>query len=160
MGDAPASSSLRSPPSTGWLPPSTSFSWSPSSRLLSLQMVCQRPTNATQNCSLSPRRLPQSRQPPSATSQAGPCGKRKRRALMVDSVTGQDTAIDFSGVTRTEQEESSPEVASTKDEEAREGKFLLYWMTTTSTSTTYTATTTVSSLACTPSGFTISNCTG
>ena len=65
------------------------------------------------------------------------------------------------------------------------GKFLLYWMTTTSTSTTYTATTTVSSLACTPrylqyfwfqlkslcscllyimwippSGFVISNCTG
>ena len=30
------------------------------------------------------------------------------------------------------------------------GKFLLYWMTTTSTSTTYTATTTVSSLNCTP----------
>ena len=42
----------------------------------------------------------------------------------------------------------------------REGKFLLYWMTTTSTSTTYTATTTVSSLACTPSGFVISNCSG
>merc|ERR1712051_534389 len=83
-------------------------------------------------------------------STAAACGKRKRRALMVDSVTGQDTAIDFSGVTRTEQEESSPEVASTKDEEAREGKFLLYWMTTTS----------ASSLACTPSGFTISNCTG
>ena len=38
-------------------------------------------------------------------STAAACGKRKRRALMVDSVTGQDTAIDFSGVTRTEQEE-------------------------------------------------------
>ena len=55
---------------------------------------------------------------------------------------------------------SSPEVESTKDEQAREGKFLMYWMTTTSTSTTYTTTTTISSLACTPSGFTISNCTG
>merc|ERR1712203_108297 len=91
---------------------------------------------------------------------AAACGRRKRRALMVDSVTGQETAIDFSGVTRPEQEESSPEVASTKDEQAREGKFLMYWMTTTSTSTTYTATTTVSALACTPSGFVISNCTG
>merc|ERR1712154_596792 len=64
-------SSLRSPRSTGWLPPSTSFSWSPSSQLVSLQIVCQRSTNATQNCSLSPRPLPQSRRQPSATSQAG-----------------------------------------------------------------------------------------
>jgi hypothetical protein len=40
----------------------------------------------------------------------------------------------------------------------REGKFLLYWMTTTSTSTTYTSTTSISSLACTPSGFAISKC--
>ena len=47
-----------------------------------------------------------------------------------------------------------------KVDSAREGKFLLYWMTTTSTSTTYTATTTLSSVACTPSGFSISNCTG
>merc|ERR1712060_273817 len=94
-------------------------------------------------------------------STAAACGKRKRRALMVDSVTGQDTPVDVAGVTRTEKEESSPEVESTKDkEQAREGKFLMYWMTTTSTSTTYTATTTISSLACTPSGFTISNCTG
>merc|ERR1712060_870265 len=93
-------------------------------------------------------------------STAAACGKRKRRALMVDSLTGKDTNIEASGVTRTEKEESSPEVESTKDEQAREGKFLMYWMTTTSTSTTYTTTTTISSLACTPSGFTISNCTG
>ena len=38
-------------------------------------------------------------------STAAACGKRKKRALMVDAVTGQDTAINFSGVTRTEQEE-------------------------------------------------------
>merc|ERR1711918_289160 len=93
-------------------------------------------------------------------STAAACGKRKRRALMVDSLTGKDTNIEVSGVPRTEKEESSPEVESTKDEQAREGKFLMYWMTTTSTSTTYTATTTISSLACTPSGFSISNCTG
>merc|ERR1719510_2025376 len=89
-----------------------------------------------------------------SSTAAAACGRRKRRALMVDSVTGQETAIDFSGVTRPEQEESSPKVESTKDEQAREGKFLMYWMTTTSTSTTNT------SLACTPSGFSISNCTG
>ena len=57
---------------------------------------------------------------------------------------------------------SDVEGTQKKDEQPRdrEGKFLLYWMTTTSTSTTYTATTTVSSLACTPSGFVISNCSG
>ena len=57
---------------------------------------------------------------------------------------------------------SDVESTQKKDEQPRdrEGKFLLYWMTTTSTSTTFTATTTVSSLACTPSGFTISNCSG
>ena len=53
---------------------------------------------------------------------------------------------------------SSPELSGTKKEQAREGKLFLYWMTTTSTSTSYTATTTISSLRCTPSGFTISNC--
>ena len=38
-------------------------------------------------------------------STAAACGKRKRRALMVDSVTGQDTPVDVSGVTRTGKEE-------------------------------------------------------
>ena len=42
----------------------------------------------------------------------------------------------------------------------RDPKFLLYWMTTTSTSTTtsYTATSTIASLECTPSGYTINAC--
>ena len=53
---------------------------------------------------------------------------------------------------------SSPELSGTKEGGGREGKFFMYWMTTTSTSYTYTATTTVSALECTPSGFTISKC--
>ena len=42
----------------------------------------------------------------------------------------------------------------------REGRFLLYWATTTSTSTTttYTGTSTIASLECTPSSFTINSC--
>merc|ERR1711928_152255 len=32
-----------------------------------------------------------------SSTAAAACGKRKRRALMVDSVSGEDTAIDFSG---------------------------------------------------------------
>ncbi len=49
---------------------------------------------------------------------------------------------------------------SEKQAPARQGKFLLYWMTTTSTttSTTYTATATLLTLGCTPSGWTYSVC--
>ena len=45
-------------------------------------------------------------------------------------------------------------------ESARKGRFLVYWMTTTSLSTltSYTATTTLYSLTCTPSSFGIVNC--
>jgi hypothetical protein len=51
-------------------------------------------------------------------------------------------------------------VKSGQAEYEREGKFLLYWKTTTSTSTStsYTATTTIGALGCTPSGFSISQC--
>lgn len=45
-------------------------------------------------------------------------------------------------------------------EGVREGKFVLYWLTTTSTSTTtaYSTTSTIASLTCTPSGFGLSSC--
>ena len=45
-------------------------------------------------------------------------------------------------------------------EGVREGKFVLYWLTTTSTSTTtaYSTTYTIASLTCTPSGFGLSSC--
>merc|ERR1711920_556099 len=94
-----------------------------------------------------------------SSTTARACGRR-RRSMIVDKVSGQESDIDFSGISKTgsADDESSQELESTKS--GREGKFLLYWMTTTSTSTTYTATTTVSSLDCTPSGFVISNCTG
>merc|ERR1712156_737574 len=54
-----------------------------------------------------------------------------------------------------------PEIAeSGQSEHEREGKFLLYWKTTTSpsTPTSYTATTTLQALECTPSGFGLSEC--
>merc|ERR1712051_888917 len=94
----------------------------------------------------------------SSTAQA--CG-RKRRAIPIDSESKRDAEFDYDGVSKRDgdvessiDELSEVEAAQTSE---REGKFLLYWMTTT---TTYTATTTVSSLNCTPSGFVISNCTG
>ena len=42
----------------------------------------------------------------------------------------------------------------------REAKALLYWVTTTSTFTWYTSTSTIATVECTPSGFTISRCFG
>ena len=51
--------------------------------------------------------------------------------------------------------------SSIKDQEPkREGKFLVYWLTTTttSTSTAYTATSTIASLQCTPAGFPYAAC--
>merc|ERR1712150_96936 len=54
----------------------------------------------------------------------------------------------------------SVELESGESKANRDPRFLLYWMTTTSTSTstTYTATTSVGTLICTPSGFTINQC--
>merc|ERR1712088_1236202 len=94
-----------------------------------------------------------------SSSSAAACG-RKRRSLVIDSAVGQETLVDLSSISaRTDGEEdesaSDLDLESTLKEDDqprdREGKFLLYWITTTST---------VSSLACTPSGFVISNCSG
>ena len=40
----------------------------------------------------------------------------------------------------------------------REARALLYWMTTTSTFTWYTSTSTIATIECTPSGFSVSSC--
>merc|ERR1711892_774564 len=94
------------------------------------------------------------------------CG-RKKRAIYTDPVTGEQGGLALDDLIKP-QEPISSEV-SKKDEELiesgkkeyeREGKFLLYWMTTTTTSTftSYTATTTLGALECTPSSFGISQC--
>merc|ERR1712126_435796 len=96
----------------------------------------------------------------SSSTAAAACGKRKKRALVIASAAG-DIAVTKSGAADSSQNmdaELTPGQEEAKEEYEREGKFLLYWKTTTSTS--YTATTTISALACTPSGFTISNCSG
>ena len=56
--------------------------------------------------------------------------------------------------------DSSPALDSSQNEDARAGRFLVYWMTTTSVSTltSYTTTLTVASLVCTPSNFDLSVC--
>merc|ERR1712180_478281 len=98
----------------------------------------------------------------SSSTAAAACGKRKKRALVIASAAG-DIAVTKSGARDSSHNMDAELTAgqeAAKEEYEREGKFLLYWKTTTSTSTSYTATTIISALACTPSGFTISNCSG
>merc|ERR1712058_106388 len=87
----------------------------------------------------------------SSSTAAAACGKRKKRALVIASAAG-DIAVTKSGAS-----DSSHNMDAELTAGQEEAKDLLYWKTTTSTSTSYTATTTISALACTPSGFTISN---
>ena len=57
-------------------------------------------------------------------------------------------------------EDRQAELESGLGKGEREGRGFLYWATTTdiSTSTTFSATSTLASLACTPSAFTINQC--
>eukprot|EP00090_Calanus_glacialis_P028311 TRINITY_DN45522_c0_g1_i1.p1 TRINITY_DN45522_c0_g1~~TRINITY_DN45522_c0_g1_i1.p1 ORF type:complete len:158 (+),score=43.34 TRINITY_DN45522_c0_g1_i1:82-555(+) len=94
------------------------------------------------------------------------CG-RKKRAIYTDPVTGEQGGLDLDEMIKPQEPLSSEDneketelIESGRKEFEREGKFLLYWMTTTTTSTftTYTATTTLGALECTPSSFGISQC--
>merc|ERR1711893_469038 len=73
------------------------------------------------------------------------CTRRKRRHILQDDVM-EIKDIDLQG--------------SSDDSEDRDGKLLLYWLTTTSyfSTTSYTDTVTIASVTCTPSGATWSAC--
>lgn len=80
------------------------------------------------------------------------CGKRRKRAI--NYIEGmQEEDVSPSKVHELEASETDPATA-------RDPRFVMYWMTTTSTSytTTFTATTSITKLECTPSGFTMSEC--
>merc|ERR1712088_1029066 len=85
-------------------------------------------------------------------------GRRKKRSMVVDGFSGEAGEIQpKSSFDSDPKLESGAEDPITSD---RDGRFLLYWLTTTSTSTTtiYTGTSTLATLNCTPSGFTVSAC--
>merc|ERR1712054_102280 len=89
------------------------------------------------------------------------CKKRKRRNILADAIA--DEEVNIQPDSPLEKEEADTEIESgAKDAETsrRDGRFLLYWLTTTSTSTTtiFTATGTIATLACTPAGYTLSAC--
>merc|ERR1712021_94803 len=80
------------------------------------------------------------------------CVGRKRRTITFDNKPAFGSSV----------EPSAPEVEASnkaKLDGERDGRFLLYWITTTSisTSTSYTTTITISSVGCTPSGVTLCN---
>merc|ERR1711953_1302612 len=86
------------------------------------------------------------------------CGKRKRS---LEAVEHMEDIVSSSVVESLDDVEGDTEVMSGESEPSqRDPRFLLYWMTTTSTSTltSFTATTSIGTLECTPSSFTISAC--
>merc|ERR1711874_603860 len=97
----------------------------------------------------------------SFSSTATACTKRKKRAILEAS---QDLMISPTEPVREDRlgEVSQENLNSGlgEAESDRQGRFAMYWMTTTFTSTTtsYTATTTIASVECTPSGFTLTYC--
>merc|ERR1712183_66431 len=92
------------------------------------------------------------------------CGRRRRRMAFADDPINPTMAdIDPSRQQQvSEQEfkqmEEQIEAGEVEGEESsgREGRFLLYWLTTTTTSTTtsFTATSSIGSIYCTPAGYT------
>ena len=119
----------------------------------------------------------------SSTALTIACG-RKKRMINYDPLTGAQGEIDpsklvtfqllaitlfifhfrfsaaASSVDDLAENEIDIEGSKNKVNASREGKFLVYWMTTTSitTITSYSATRTLASLICTPSGYGISQC--
>merc|ERR1711974_320619 len=82
------------------------------------------------------------------------CGKRKRRAAVAGPSDTDDLENLLKPSMRIESEEDLPQGLAKSNVE-RNGKYLLYWMTTTSISTltTFTETRTIASLYCTPTSF-------
>merc|ERR1712045_65711 len=90
------------------------------------------------------------------------CGKRKKRSMVVNGISEADGEIQPQRSFDAE-DNSDPKLESGAEDPTtseRDGRFLLYWLTTTSTSTTtiYTGTSTIASLDCTPSGYTVKEC--
>merc|ERR1712037_258108 len=112
--------------------------------LLSLAaLCCVRRWQGSPYCFLSAR----APQPP-------PCGRKKRRAISFDGMEPEGAVQPSTFKREFEGESVQLDEASSKVSGKREGRFLLYWITTTSisTSTSFTITYSVSSALCTPVG--------
>merc|ERR1712079_286938 len=97
----------------------------------------------------------------SATTGFTTCKKRKRRNILADAITDEDVEINPQSTSG--KDDSDADIKSGAEDPAasrRDGRFLLYWLTTTTTSTTtiFTATGTIATLTCTPAGYTVNAC--
>merc|ERR1719245_147151 len=84
------------------------------------------------------------------------CGKRRKREQNIFSDLNED--LSPTQVLKSNDMESSDDaddslLSGQTEEVQRDGRFLLYWMTTTSTSTS-----TLATLECTPAGYAVSQC--
>merc|ERR1711923_231573 len=93
------------------------------------------------------------------------CKKRRKRSIFMDQNDEEVSGMiePSYSIGEDEEEEFDSKIESGAEDAAvaqRDGRFLLYRLTTTSTSTTtiYTGTSTVASITCTPSGFSYSLC--
>ena len=93
------------------------------------------------------------------------CKRRRRRMAFEDdpinpALAADDIEPSRRQVSQQEFEHLEEKIGEQKNPEGREGRFLLYWLTTTTTSTTtsFTATSSIGSVTCTPAGYTNSPC--
>merc|ERR1711990_928253 len=84
----------------------------------------------------------------------GTCAGRKRRSISLDGTEPEGAVQPSTFKREVEGESVKQDEVSSKGNGNREGRFLLYWITTTSisTSTSFTITYSVSSAECTPVG--------
>ena len=84
------------------------------------------------------------------------CGGRKRRSIDLGGVKEGGSAVEPSQA-RDAREATEVQPSLGASGQGRDGRFLLYWITTTSisTSTSFTSTITISSVQCTPTGATL-----
>ena len=91
-----------------------------------------------------------------SSSTLATCSGRKRRTISLDGMEPEGAVQPSTFKREVEGESVQLDEASSKVSGKREGRFLLYWITTTSisTSTSFTITYSVSSALCTPAGAT------
>merc|ERR1739842_196411 len=88
------------------------------------------------------------------------CGKRRKRSVIANGVSGEAEQIQPSSLDQADSDHKLESGAEDPTFSDRDARFLLYWLTTTSTSTTniYTGTSSLGTLDCTPNGYTLSAC--
>merc|ERR1712128_114021 len=87
------------------------------------------------------------------------CSGRKKRSILSQPVEEDVERKEISpSLIADEIIDGIEDVESGMKESERDGRFLLYWATTTSTTTSFTSTSTIATLNCTPANYAVSQC--